>query len=89
MTTDPFEKFEQSRFGWSIPVALFVFGGLLTYLAVNSLHGVVLREVNAARAAQRQQTLELQSGIPATAVDGGELEKAGSNVSATKATSEP
>jgi hypothetical protein len=89
MTTDPFENFERSRIGWSIPVALFVFGGFLTYLAVNSLHGVVLREENAARAAQKQERLELQSKLPAAAVDDVELEKAGSNVSTTKATSEP
>jgi len=49
MSTDPFEQFERSRSGLIIPLALFVMGGCLTYAAVSSLHGVVLREAEAAR----------------------------------------
>ncbi len=49
MSTDPFEQFERSRGGLVIPLALFVMGGCLTYAAVSSLHGVVLREAEVAR----------------------------------------
>ena len=58
MTTDPFENFERSRIGLSIPAVLFLVGGVLTYLSINSLHGVLLREAEAARA--RQSELEGQ-----------------------------
>lgn len=54
MTTDPFENFERSRIGLSIPAVLFMVGGVLTYLSINSLHGVLLREEEAARARQSQ-----------------------------------
>jgi hypothetical protein len=57
MTTDPFGNFERSRIGLSIPAVLFMVGGVLTYLSINSLHGVLLREEEAARA--RQSELEV------------------------------
>jgi hypothetical protein len=52
MSTDPFEKFERSRGGLIIPLAVFVLGGCLTYAAVRSLRGVFLRQVEAAQRLQ-------------------------------------
>lgn len=37
MMHDPFERFEVSRFGLAIPIALFVIGAFATWLAYNSL----------------------------------------------------
>ena len=61
MSTDPFEKFERSRGGLIIPLAVFVLGGCLTYAAVRSLRGVFLRQVEAAQ--------ELQSADPDVPAD--------------------
>jgi len=61
MNTDPFENFERSRLGWSVPVALFLLGGALTYFAVSSLHGILLREV---QAAQAEQGRDVQTANP-------------------------
>ncbi|MAI30781.1 MAG: hypothetical protein L7W43_00305 [Rubripirellula sp.] len=69
MTNDPFEQFERSRFGWSIPLVLFIVGSVLTYLAVNSLHGIWLREVDAARAAQVDQGGDLQKSNSPVEID--------------------
>jgi len=93
MNPDPFENFERSRAGWSIPLALLVLGGGLTYLAINSLHGILLREVDAPRAAQAEkggpaeagQGGELQAGNPHVAVENGKLEEAEAEGSATGA----
>ena len=52
MSTDPFEKFESSRSGLIIPLAVFVLGGCLTYVAIGSLRGVFLRQVEAAKRLQ-------------------------------------
>ena len=69
MTTDPFRNFERSRFGLSIPVALFTLGGVLTYLAVNSLYGVLLRELDAVEATQTEPGGESAPGNPPVARD--------------------
>ncbi len=78
MATDPFEKFERSRVGWTIPLALFIIGGGLTYFAVSSLHGVLLRELESAQATQAEQAEqaaqggEVQTANPVVESDNGE-----------------
>lgn len=72
MATDPFESFERSRAGWSIPAGLFILGAFLTFLAVNSLHAVVLRDVEAARTTEPDlngQGGDSQSSQPKVAAD--------------------
>ena len=72
MATDPFEKFERSRVGWTIPLALFIIGGGLTYFAVSSLHGVLLRELESAQATQAEQAArggEVQTANPVVEPD--------------------
>ncbi len=71
MATDPFEKFERSRVGWTIPLALFIIGGGLTYFAVSSLHGVLLRELESAQATQAEQAEQAEQ-----AAQGGEVQTA-------------
>ena len=77
MATDPFEKFERSRVGWTIPLALFIIGGGLTYFAVSSLHGVLLRELESAQATQAEQAAqggEVQTANPVAEPDNGEAD---------------
>ena len=72
MANDPFEKFERSRVGWTIPLALFILGGGLTYFAVSSLHGVLLRELESAQATQAEQAAqggEVQTANPVVEPD--------------------
>ncbi|MDG2222193.1 MAG: hypothetical protein P8L85_12500 [Rubripirellula sp.] len=38
MSEDPFARFERSRSGWLLPVALFVLGAIPTALAVSTVH---------------------------------------------------
>ncbi len=93
MTTDPFENFERSRFGLSIPLALFMLGGVLTYFAVSSLHGVLLRELETVKEAQTEQGGEVVTGNPPVALDVGEQgigkpDEFGADSGATGATGE-
>ncbi|MGI9445948.1 MAG: hypothetical protein ACR2N1_26010 [Rubripirellula sp.] len=71
MANDPFEKFERSRVGWTIPLALFFLGGGLTYFAVSSLHGVLLRELESAQATQAEQAEQAEQ-----VAQGGEVQTA-------------
>ncbi|MAI73225.1 MAG: hypothetical protein CMM01_20280 [Rhodopirellula sp.] len=83
MSTDPFENFERSRVGWIIPFSLFFVGGILTYLAVNSLHGILVRELDAARAAQVEKGGDLHAGETPSATDAGQSDAAVSDVNGT------
>ena len=72
MTTDPFRNFERSRFGLSIPLALFTLGGVLSYLAISALYGVLLREEEAVGATQKDPSVESVEVNPSVALDVGE-----------------
>lgn len=88
MATDPFEKFERSRVGWTIPLALFIIGGGLTYFAVSSLHGVLLRELESAQAEQAARGGDVQTANPVVEPDNGESDEIGSGVGVTGAPEE-
>ncbi len=88
MATDPFEKFERSRVGWTIPLALFIIGGGLTYFAVSSLHGVLLRELESAQAEQAARGGDVQTANPVVELDNGESDEIGSDVGVTGAPEE-
>ena len=76
MTTDPFEKFERSRGGLSIPLAVFIFGGLLTYLAVSSLHGIAIRHDEANRSLEERRANGVAAAeMKATQDAGGEADE--------------
>ena len=64
---------------------LFIVGSVLTYLAVNSLHGIWLREVDAARAAQVDQGGDLQKSNSSVEIDDSAANKNRSEVSGSGA----
>lgn len=44
MHEDPFARFERSRGGWLIPIAVFVAGAIGTTIALNMVHRLDLRD---------------------------------------------
>ena len=64
---------------------LFIVGSFLTYLAVNSLRGILLREVDAGPAMQVQQGEELKTGRAAVAIDDGQVDTAESEANVSEA----
>lgn len=44
MSEDPFARFERSRGGWLIPVAIFLLGAVPTVLAIRTIDGMALMQ---------------------------------------------
>ena len=45
MNADVFERFEKTRGGLLIPVLLFVVGAVATLIAIKTVHGVVIEQI--------------------------------------------
>lgn len=56
MNHDAFERFESSRRGWLIPVALFLLGAVATLFAIDAVMDVAMKQMQAA--SDQQQAAE-------------------------------
>jgi hypothetical protein len=69
-------------------VGSFHYWGGLTYFAVSSLHGVLLRELESAQAEQAARGGDVQTANPVVELDNGESVEIGSDVGVTGAPEE-